>query len=111
MGVSADILRAAESGLTKMLNQAFEGRVVFGPVKVESTVDHYGEDNLNIIVVYDGDHDRLDPDKLNMVSTELVSILLAMGFRNMPTESFIDKNEYEEWLALQSQPPWDRDID
>ena len=111
MGVSADTLRAAENGLTKMLDQAFEGRVVFGPVKVESTVDHYGEDNLNIVVVYDGDHERLDPDKLNMVSTELVSILSAMGFRNMPTESYIDKSEYEEWLALQSQPPWDRDID
>ena len=111
MGVHTDTLRVAENSLTKMLNQAFEGRVVFGPVKVESTADHYGEDNLNIVVVYDGDHDLLDPDKLNMVSTELTSILLAMGFRNIPTESYIDKNEYDEWLSLQSRSPWDRDID
>ena len=111
MSVPADTLRAAENDLTKMLNQAFEGRVVFGPVKVESTADHYGEDNLNIVVVYDGDHDRLDPDKLNMVSTELASILLAMGFCNIPTESYIDRKEYDEWLSLQSRSPWDQDID
>ena len=111
MGVPADTLRAAEDGIRKMLNQAFEGRVVFGPVKVESTADHYGEDNLNIVVVYDGDHDRLDPDKLNKVSTELASVLSVMGFRNMPTESYIHKNEYDEWLVLQAQSPWEPDTD
>ena len=92
-----------------MLNQEFEGRVVVGPVKVESTADHYGEDNLNIVVVYDGDHDGLDPDKLNMISTELASALFAMGFRNMPTESYIHRNEYDEWLALKALSPWEQD--
>ena len=111
MGVPADTLKAAEDGITKMLNQAFEGSVVFGPVKVESTADHYGEDNLNIVVVYDGDHDRLDPDKLNKVSTELAWMLEALGFRNIPTESYIDRNEYDEWLALQSQSPWEQEVD
>ena len=111
MGVAAATLRAAEDGITKMLNQAFERRVLFGPVRVEPTADHYGEDNLSIVVVYDGDHDRLDPDRLNTISTELASVLLAMGFCNMPTESYIHKNEYDEWLALQAQAPWERDAD
>ena len=111
MGVPAETLKAAEDGIRKMLDQAFEGRVRFDPVRVESTVDHYGEDNLNIVVVYDGDHGRLDPDKLNDVSTELFWMLAALGFQNTPTESYIDRNEYDEWLALQSQSPWEQEGD
>ena len=49
--IPADTVRVAEHSLKNMLNQAFEGRVVFDPVQVEPTSDHYGEDNLNIVVV------------------------------------------------------------
>ena len=109
MGVPTETVRAAENSLKTLLNQAFEGVVVFDPVQVESTSDHYGEDNLNIIVVYDGEYARLDPHKLNRVSTELASILAPLGFHNIPTESYIHKSEYADWLALKRQPPWERE--
>ena len=109
MVISADTVRVAQHNLKTMLNEVFEGRVVFDPVQVEPTSDHYGEDNLNIVVVYDGDYDQLDPDKLNMVSTELASILAPLGFHNIPTESYIQKSEYAEWLALKRQAPWEQE--
>ncbi len=109
MSVQENTLRAAEDGIRMLLNQAFAEKFIFDPITVEATTDHYGEDNLNIIVVYDGDYDQLDPEKLNRISTELASILAEFGFHNMPTESYIDKREYPEWLALMSQAPWEQE--
>ena len=111
MGIPAYTLKVAEDGIKTMLNQAFGGTVVFDPVKVEPIADHYGDDNLNIVVVYDGDYDGLDPKKLNLVSAELASMLGSLGFRNMPTESYIEKTEYDEWQALQRQSPWEWEVD
>ena len=109
MVVQENLLRAAEDGIKTLLNQAFAEKFTFDPITVESTTDHYGEDNLNIIVVYDGDCDQLDPEKLNRISTELASVLAGFGFPNMPTESYIDKKEYPEWVALMSQAPWEQE--
>ena len=108
MSVQKSVLRAAEDGIKTLLNQAFAEKFTFDPITVESIIDHYGEDNLNIIVVYDGDYDQLDPEKLNRISTELASILAEFGFHNIPTESYIDKKEYPEWVALMSQAPWEQ---
>ena len=92
MVISADTVRVAQHNLKTMLNEVFEGRVVFDPVQIEPTSDHYGE------------------DKLNMVSTELASILAPLSIHNIPTESYIQKSEYAEWLALKSQAPWEQEV-
>ena len=109
MSVQENVLRVAEDGIKTLLNQAFAEKFTFDPITVESTIDHYGEDNINIIVVYDGDCDQLDPEKLNHVSVELGSILAGFGFHNIPTESYIDKKEYPEWISLMSQAPWEQE--
>ena len=102
-------LKELESGMKNMLDAAFAGRIVFGEIMVETTLDHYGEDNLNFVVVYEGDSDQLDPDKLNTVSMELGSILTSLGFHNFPTESYIHKDEYGDWVALRNLPPWEQE--
>ena len=111
MSVQESTLRAAEDNIKMLLNQAFAEEFTFDPIKVEATTDHYGEDNLNIVVVYDGDCDQPDPEKLNQVSMELGSILAGFGFHNIPTESYIDKKEYPEWIALMAQAPWEREVE
>ena len=108
MAIPVDTLKAAEDSIRTMLSQQFGGKIVFDPVRVEVTTDHYGEDNLDIVVVYDGESDVLDPDQLNWVSMELAAILATEGFHNIPTESYIHKREYADWLALERQPPWER---
>ena len=102
-------LKELESGMKDMLDAAFAGRLVFGEIMVEPTLDHYGEDNLNIVVVYEGDSNQLDPDKLDIVSMELGSMLASLGFHNFPTESYIHKDEYGDWVALRNLPPWEQE--
>ena len=89
---------AAEDNIKILLDQAFEGKIVFGPIKAELTVDQYGDDNLDITVVYEGDYELLDPEKLNSVSSELVNVLACLGFHNIPTESYIAKAEHSNGL-------------
>lgn len=92
-----------------MIWSSFQGRVVFDDITVEHTLDHYGEDNLNIVVVYNGDTHDLDPERLNIVSMELGAILAALGFHNFPTESYIHRDEYDTWVALRNRPPWEQE--
>lgn len=108
MIISDSKLKELESGLKNMLNAAFKGRITFGEIMVEPALDHYGEDNLNIVVVYEGDSNQLDPDKLNIVSMEMGSILATLGFYNFPTESYIHRDEYGDWVAQRKQPPWEQ---
>ena len=106
MAIPESTVRAAEENLKALLDQAFNGEVAFGPITVEATLDHYGEDNLEIVVVYENSGQLLDPHKLNMISVELGMILMKLDFHNIPTESYIDKAEYAEWLELSRTPPW-----
>ena len=83
-----------------------KGEISFDPITVEATLDHYGEDYLEISVVYENSGQLLDPRKLNAISAKLGMILMKLNFHNIPQESYIDKAEYAEWLELNRTPPW-----
>lgn len=108
MTVPAATVQAAKDNMRKLLDEAFQGTVSFDPITVEPIVDYYGEDNLKIVVVYDGDYALLEPSKLIRISSQLDDILYGMGFRNFPSESYIAKDEYPEWLWMSNHPrPWE----
>ena len=108
MTVPAATVQAAKDNMRKLLDEAFQGSISFDPITVEPIVDYYGEDNLEIIVVYDGDETLLDPNKLNRISSTLGDILYDMGFKNIPKESHIPKDEYPHWLAMaNAERPWE----
>ena len=108
MTVPATIVQAAKDNISRLLEEAFQGTITFDPITVEPIVDYYGEDTLKIIVVYDGDYALLDPNKINRISSELDDILYDLGFRNFPSESYIPKDEYPEWLWMSNHPrPWE----
>lgn len=108
MAVPESTIRAAEENLKALLEEAFKGEVSFGPITVEATLDFYGEDNLEIVVVYDNSGQLLDPHKLNAISAKLRMSLLKLDFHNIPKDSYIDKDEYAEWLELNRMLPWQR---
>ena len=108
MAIPESTVRAAEENLKALLEEAFKGGVSFGPITVDATLDFYGEDNLEIVVVYDNSGQLLDPQKLNTISAKLGMILLKLDFHNIPKESYIDKAEYAEWLELNRMLPWQR---
>ena len=102
-------LREIENTFKAMNEEMFKGEgFVFGPVTVKQTVDHYGEDNLDIVVVYDGEYCGLDPNKTIKASVELGDYLKRFDFHNIPTNSYIHRSEYAEWLRLSSLMPWEK---
>lgn len=108
MTVPAATIQAARDNMRRLLDETFQGTVTFDPITVEPMTDYYGEDNLRIVVVYDGDYDLLDPNKLNGIFSELNDVLCDMGFTNVPMESYISKDEYPEWLWMSNHPrPWE----
>ena len=108
MTVPAATVQAAKENMRRLLDEAFQGAISFEPIMVEPTIDYYGEDNIKIIVVYDGDYALLDPRKIGNIASELDGILYGMGFTNVPMESYIPKDEYPEWLRMStSERPWE----
>lgn len=107
MTVPATIVQAAKDNISRLLDETFQGTINFDPITVESIIDFYGEDTIEIIVVYDGDYALLDPRKLARIASELHDILYGMGFRNFALDSYIPKDEYPEWLWMSNHPcPW-----
>ena len=106
MATSASIVKFAEDNITALLADAFADTVAFGPIYVEPTVDPYGDDNIDIIVFYDGDYALMEPTKLNAIAVELWERLRGIGFTNIPTDSYIDIAEYDLWVELNNTPPW-----
>ena len=107
MAISNDLLHTTKDSMRELLDQVFEAKINFEPINVEPRVDHDGEDNIGIVVVFDGPEDLLDARKLNAVSVALGDILDGFGFHNVPVESYISKDEYPEWLRLNSlAAPW-----
>lgn len=108
MTVPATIVQAAKDNISRLLEETFQGSITFDPITVEPIVDYYGEDALEIIIVYDGDYALLDPHKIIRISSELDDILYDLGFRNVSLDSYISKDEYPEWLEMsKSERPWE----
>ena len=102
-------LSEIESAYKTIIEDLFEGEeFVFGPVSAKQTVDHYGEDNLNFVIVYDGEYCGLDPRKTIKASVEMGDYLKQFDFHNIPTKAYIHKSEYPEWLRLSKLMPWEK---
>ena len=102
-------LSEIENAFKAINEELFEGEeFVFGPVTAKQTVDHYGEDNLDIIVVYEGEYCGLDPRKTLQAAVELGDYLERFDFHNIPTNGYIHKSEYPEWLRLSKLMPWEK---
>jgi hypothetical protein len=106
MAITEEILQQAEELLRGYLENNFRGQFVFGPIIIELSVDHYGDDNLNIVVVYDGDGGRLDPHKLNSIGADMELHLHDMGIEGASGAHYIEKSEYPEWLELTDPANW-----
>ena len=108
MTVPATIVQAARDNMRRLLDEAFQGTITFDPITVEPIIDFYDEDNLKIVVVYDGEDALLDPNILNGIFSDLNDVLYDLGFTNVPMESYISKDEYPEWLWMSNHPrPWE----
>ena len=106
MAISEAVAQQVEYIIRGHLARTFPESISFDPILVEPIIDSLGEDNLYITVVCDGEVSLLDPAKLNAVSVAMWPQLDALGFYNIPIESYVDKADYDSWTSLSEEERW-----
>ncbi len=107
MVISENLIQTVKDKMGHLLDCAFEGEISFGPIDVTPRIDHDGEENIAIAVVFEESAAPLDAKKLIEVSMALGEVLSENGFHKIPLESYIADTEYPEWRRQNSLPaPW-----
>ena len=111
--LSENNLREIETAFKTKLDDAFQGEFEFGPITAKQVVNLYGQDNVEVIIVVNGEYRRLDPKKTLKVMNEMYDYLeqgpFGFGFDNTMLPGYIHESEYEYWLEISSRPPWERE--
>lgn len=79
------------------LEKKFGDRLIFDEIWVTPKLDEWGEEYLQVRVVYDGDGGLLEPNWLNSLYWQVQPELLQLGVTNFPSSSYIDKEEIADW--------------
>ena len=81
------------------LAQRFHDQFVFDPIVVRHETDHDGDEYLEIYVVFDGDQKNLGSGWKDGLYDRLWTESIAMGVPSVPGISFVEKSEWEEFMA------------
>ena len=96
MSFSPDTLEKVADIARGLLNERFGNDLVFDPVFAKSLVDHYGDDYIQLYLVFDGDEKKLDLDWTIDMVFEMEPALNEIGVYDLPGKFFIKKSEWEE---------------
>ena len=80
------------------LRERFKEDMVFDPIVVVNAKDFYGDMYLDVMVVYEGPYEKLDPSWTLGLTTRLDDELLSLGIKNVVSHSFVTKQEWEKEL-------------
>ena len=111
LNLSEDNLREIETTFKTKLDDAFQGEFKFGPITAKQVVNLYGQDNVEVKIVFEGEYRVPDTKKRIRVSGEMYDYLeqFGFGFDNTLLDSYIHESEYAHWLEMSSRPPWARE--
>ena len=84
----------------KMLEEHFQGALVFDPIVVEIKTDHEGDDYIHTYIVYHGGFDELDHDWTMKLSGKLWPRSRELGYPAIPIQSFVPKSEWKHLLRM-----------
>ncbi len=70
--------------------------LVFDPIIAERAIDHYGDEYVDIFVIFDGDENKLDAHWINGLWIQLDPHLEQLGLTRVPGLSFVEKSEWAE---------------
>lgn len=76
------------------LGERFAGDFIFDPIVVIPEIDEYGDDYLDIIIVFDGDQASLDPSWTLGLIGRIQPHLAVVGIEAFPVPSFVVKSEW-----------------
>lgn len=82
--------------VTQDLHEQFKDDFVFDPIIAERAVDHYGDEYIDIFVIFDGDQKNLHPGKVAGVWSRLDPQMEALDIASIPSLSFVEKSEWAE---------------
>ena len=96
MTISAETMDQVAALTRKILEERFGDDFVFDPILVMSRIDHYGDEYVEIKVVYDGDMKNLDPGWTVGLSRRTWDALEALGVPGLPAGyGFVEKSDWE----------------
>ena len=76
----------------------FKDEFVFDPIVVEPAIDEFGdgtgETYLRIVVVFNGDQNRLDPGWTSGLIRRIRPKLIEADIKEFPSPSFVEKSEW-----------------
>ncbi len=79
------------------LIERFEDEFVFDPIVVKLDVDHYEDDYLRILIIFDGDQERLDPQWASGLIRRIYPKLIESDLPYFPNPGFIEKSEWKDF--------------
>lgn len=99
------ITKEVKEKVTNIVKETLAGRFtddefIFGPIIVQPKIDHYGDEYIQIIIVFDGDQELLDPGWTLSLGRRIRPKMESEGIyvTNVLSKSFIEKSEWEELL-------------
>ena len=102
-----DVLEKVAHIVRQTLDERFSSdEFIFDPIVVEPCIDHYGDEFINIKIVYVGDRKLLDPGWTVGLVRRIRPKMKDAGIHvtNFPHKTFIPKHEWEE---LKTMDPYD----
>ena len=95
------ITRTVTDTMAKLVGDALRERfkadgLVFDPIIAERAVDHYGDEYVDIFVIFDGDQKKLDARWINGLWMTRAPEMEELGLTSVPGISFVEKSEWAE---------------
>ena len=106
------ITRTVTDTMAKLVGDALRERfkddgLVFDPIIAERAVDHYGDEYVDIFVIFDGDQKKLDARWINGLWMMLDPEMEELGITSVPGISFVEKSEWAEVFHGQYPRPYE----
>lgn len=95
------ITKTVTDTMAKLVGDALRERfkddgLVFDPIIAERAVDHYGDEYVDIFVIFDGDQKKLDARWINGLWMSLDPEMEELGITSVPGLSFVEKSEWAD---------------
>ena len=94
--IEADVQSKVADLALEYLNSSFDSKVVFGPAKVVSKIDHDGDEYLHIYIVFDGDLSLMPRGWRMRLIGWIDPRLEELGAPTIPGTTIIEKADWEE---------------
>ena len=101
--ITPDLEALVERIVRETIEERFADDFVFDPIIVAPAIDEWGPDAtgetyLRIIIVFDGDQKKLDPDWTGSLIRRLRPKLNEVDVSEFPSPSWVEKSEWETML-------------